>query len=207
MDLPLPLRVAAERGLEALLKLDPDTRARLDVLDGKVIAIDVTAPTLRIVLSVVGRSIHLIGAIDTPADTTLTGSLMGLRSMSKGNDALYRGDVTIEGDIGVGQQLKEIIAELDPDWEEMMSPIIGDSLVHQVGVAGNVLSGWLKRTHAMMSKNTEEYLQEEVQLLAPNSEIVAYCAEVDEVRANADRLDARLQRIEHTESVPKGEGT
>lgn len=207
MDLPLPLRVVTERGIEALLKLDPETRARLDVLDGKVIAIDVTAPSLRIVLSVVDRSIHLIGAIDTPADTTLRGTLMALRSMSKGNGALYRGDVTIEGDIGVGQQLKEIIAELDPDWEEMMSPIIGDSLVHRVGIAGNFLSGWVKRTHAAMSQNTEEYLQEEAQLLAPNSEIKAYCAEVDDVRASADRLAARLRQLEKTVSPPSGDRT
>jgi len=198
MDLPLPLRVTAERGIEALLRLDPETRERLSALDGKVIAIHVTSPELNVVMSIVDKHIHFIGVIDTPADTTLTGTLSALRSMSAGNDALYRGEVTVGGDIGTGQLLREIIAELDPDWEGFLSPLIGDSLVHRAGVAGGLLSGWIKRTQEAMSQNTGEYLQEEVQLLAPNSEVTAYCTDVDDIRASVDRLEARVQQLEKT---------
>jgi len=205
MDLPLPLRVTAERGIEALLRLDPETRERLGALDGKVIAIHVTLPELDIVLSIVDKHIYFIGVIDTPADTTLTGTLSALRSMSTGNDALYRGEVTVEGDIGTGQQLRQIVAELDPDWEAFLSPLVGDSLVHRAGVAGGLLSSWMKRTQEAMSQNTSEYLQEEVQLLAPNSEVNAYCAEVDDIRASVDRLDARVQQLETTDRRQLGE--
>jgi len=36
----------------------------------------------------------------------------------------------------------------------------------------------------------------EAEVLAPNSEIQAFCLEVDEVRAAGDRLEARVSRLE-----------
>lgn len=201
--LPSPVNAAIERAIDTLLQLDPDTRQRLSSLEGKVIAINMTQPTVSVVLSIVDQRVNVIGQTDTPADTTLTGTLSALRSLSSGNDALYQGDVTVEGDIGIGQELKEIVASLDPDWEEFLSPVLGDTVVHQLSVFGQGLSSWMHRTRSAMRQNTSEYLQEEAEVLAPNSEIQAFCLEVDEVRAAGDRLEARVNRLE---SQQKGEG-
>ena len=89
--LPSPVNAAIERAIEALLQLDPDTRQRLSSLEGKVIAINMTQPTVSVVLSIVDQGVNVIGQTDTPADTTLTGTLSALRSLSSGNDALYQG--------------------------------------------------------------------------------------------------------------------
>ena len=202
-SLPSPVNAAIERAIEALLQLDPDTRQRLSSLEGKVIAINITQPTVNVVLSIVDQRVNVIGQTDTPADTTLTGSLGALRSLSSGNDALYQGDVTVEGDIGIGQELKEIVASLDPDWEEFLSPVLGDTVVHQLSVFGQGLSSWMQRTRSAMRQNTSEYLQEEAEVLAPNSEVQAFCLEVDDVRAAGDRLEARVSRLE---SQRQGEG-
>ncbi|MFK8076867.1 MAG: SCP2 domain-containing protein [Granulosicoccus sp.] len=193
---PSPVNAAIERAIEALLQLDPDTRQRLSSLEGKVIAINIIQPTVSVVLSIVDQRVNVIGHVDTPADTTLTGTLSALRSLSSRNDALYQGDVTVEGDIGIGQELKEIVASLNPDWEEFLSPMLGDTVVHKLSVFGQDLSSWMQRTRSAMQQNTSEYLQEEAEVLAPNSEIQAFCIEVDEVRAAGDRLEARVSRLE-----------
>ncbi len=206
MDLPFPFRAAIERGIEALLTLDPDTRSRLAALDGKVIAINVTSPALGVVVSIVDGQVFLPGSVDSAADTTLTGSLNALRSLAGGNDALYRGDVTIEGDIGVGQQLKELLADLDPDWEEFLSPLLGDTVVHRAGIVTSAVGDWMQRTQNALRQNTADYLQEEVELLAPVSQVRAFCLDVDELRASADRLDARIKKIEEARNKPSGEG-
>ncbi len=203
--LPSPANVAIERAINAVLKLDPDASQRLIPLNGKVIAINVTQPTVSVVLSIVDQQVHLIGAVDTPADTTLSGSLSALRSLSSGNDALYQGEVRIEGDIGVGQQLKELASTLDPDWEEFLSPLLGDTLVHQLALASQGLSSWFERTHSAMKQNTSEYLQEEAELVAPNSEVQAFCNDVDEVRAAADRLEARVKRLSSLRRTDTGD--
>lgn len=201
--LPSPVNAAIERAIDGLLQLDPDTRQRLSSLEGKVIAINVTQPSVNVVLSIVDQRVNVIGQTDTPADTTLSGSLSALRSLSSGNEALYQGAVTVEGDIGVGQHLKDIVASLDPDWEEFLSPILGDTVVHQLSLLSQGVSSWMQRTSSAMKQNTSEYLQEEAEVLAPNSEIHAHCLEVDELRAAADRLEARIKRLENKRN---GEG-
>lgn len=203
--LPSTINVAIEQGIEALLQLDPDTRARLDELEGRVIAVNIVPPEIQIVLSIVERRIHLLGHLDTPADTTFTGSLSAFRSLSDGNNVLYKGDVTVEGDLHLGQQLKDIVTRLDPDWEEFLSLILGDMVAHQIALGGQSFSSWLSRTRLSLEQNTSDYLQEEAELLAPNSEVRCFCLDVDCLRASADRLEARLKRLERLAATATGE--
>jgi len=194
--LPSPLNAAIEAGIRSLLKLDPDVRQELSVLENKVIAINVTQPPVSVSLSFVDQQVSVLGMLDEPADTTITGSLDALKSLSSGNDALYQGRLKIEGDLAVGRQFKDIVTNLNPDWESVLSPVLGDTLVHRIAVTGQSFFNWLDRSKESMRLNTSEYLQEEVELIAPDSEIHIYCQQVDDVRAAADRLEARIQRLE-----------
>ncbi len=205
--LPSPLNVAIETGIQSLLKLDPESRERLLTLEGKVIAINVTQPSVSVCLSIVDQQVLVLGALDEPADTTITGSLTALRSLSTGNDALYEGRLKIEGDLGVGQQFKDIVTGLDPDWESLLSPVLGDTLVHQLSVAGQSFFSWIDRSKETMRLNTSEYLQEEVELVAPTSEVHAFCKEVDDCRAASDRLEARVRRLEQKLANGAGESS
>ena len=204
-SIPSPINVAIEQGIQALLQLDPDTRDRVGQLEGKLIAVNLVQPNLEFVISVVDKRVNIIGRLDTPADTTLTGSLTAFKSLASGNEALYKGEVKIEGDLHIGQQLKDIVAKLDPDWEEFLSPMLGDTVVHQLAIAGQSFSSWLSRTRSSLEQNTSEYLQEEAELLAPNSEVRDFCLDVDAIRASADRLDARIKRLERLVSYTAGE--
>ena len=195
MSIPLPLVFAIEQGIEAALRLDPDTRRKIYAINGKAVKICLSSPRISVVLSIVDGKVHVIGGDDEQADTTVSGSLGALRSLSQGNDALYRGDVAIEGDIGLGQTLKEIIGGLDPDWEERISLFVGDSLAHRLGVQSQRFSTWFLRTESSLKQNAGEYLQEEAEILAPNSQVRAFCTEVDELRAASDRLEARVKKL------------
>jgi ubiquinone biosynthesis protein UbiJ len=46
-----------------------------------------------------------------------------------------------------------------------------------------------------MRLNTREYLQEESRVLAAEAELNYYLDSVDALRADADRLEARIQRL------------
>jgi len=203
--LPSPLNVAIEAGIQSLLKLDPDTRERLQALEGKVIAINVKQPSVSVCLSIVDQQVLVLGILDEPADTSITGSLNALRSLSSGNDALYEGRLKIEGDLGVGQQFKDIVTGLDPDWESFLSPVLGNTLVHQLSVAGQNFFSWFDRSKESMRLNTSEYLQEEIELVAPSSEVHVFCEEVDAFRATADRLEAKIKRLEQKLASGAGE--
>lgn len=201
MRLPFPVLLAAEKAFDALLRMDPDTQTRLQALNGKTVRVNITSMPMSLLLMVVDGQIHLAHPDDQSgepetADTIISGDLMALRSLLDGNDAVYRKQVIIEGDIGTSGQLKQIIAKLDPDWQDAVAPYLGDGLTHRLDVAQAGFLRWFDRTRSASAQNTSEYLQEEASVIAPNSEVDAFCGEVDEIRAAADRLAARVQRLE-----------
>ena len=208
MKLPSPLLITAEKAIAAVLRMDPDTQSRLSALDGKVIKLNVVNPQFAILISVADGHISLDQALNeerdeqdehgksVTADTTISGSLSDLRSLMNSNDALFTGAVKIEGDIGVSHQLKQIVEKLDPDWQDAVSPYLGDGITHRLDVLQSGFTRWLKRTGEALRMNTGEYLQEEVELVAAESQVRVFNEDVDEVRAAADRLDARIRQLE-----------
>lgn len=183
------------------MKLDPGTRDRIKAIDGQVIRIIIDAPAVSFMLSFSKGRVFVLRDDDSVvdervADTTLSGSLSALLSLLNGNNAIYEGGVTIEGDIGLSQRISEIIEQLDPDWQDAISPFIGDSLTHRLDVLQSGFSQWLKRNSRSARDNLSEYMQEEIEAVAANSEVVFFCEEVDDLRAAADRLEARIEKLE-----------
>lgn len=202
MNLPFPIAAAAEKAIEAVLRIDPETRERLSLLNGKTIRVNITAPELSVLLSVVDGTIQLANpdpalAEEPGIDTAISGSLSALRSLLDGNDAVYKGQVVIEGDVGVSAHLKQVMAQIDPDWQDAISPYIGDGVTHRLDVVQGALKRWVERTRRSAGQNTREYLQEEIELLAPDSQIRQFCENVDQLRAASDRLSARIARLEN----------
>ena len=196
MSLPFPLSLAVETAINAVLRMDPETQTKLLAIDAKMVRFNVQQPSLDLCLTFDDGRVNVLNDEHAPTDTTISGSLAALKSLTDGNDALYTGEVTIEGDLALGQQLKEIMAGVDPDWQEAVSPLIGDTLTHRLDRLQQNFSGWSTRTRRNARQNTSDYLQEEIQLLAPNSEVSRFCSDVDELRAATDRFEARLQRLE-----------
>lgn len=196
MDLPSPLSFAVQQGIATVLRLDPHTKNALSEIDGKVIRINCTAPALTLHLFVMDNEIDVAGTFDDEPDTTITGSASALLSLRNKNDALYKGEVTLSGDTGTADKLRSILLGIDIDLEEVVAPITGDSIAHQLGRFGRQFGDWLGDTSSSFQQNTSEYLQEEVEILAPNSEIQRFCSEVEELREQTDRLDAKIAVLE-----------
>jgi len=201
MDLPLPIAFGIEQGIATVLRLDPHTKQALSVIDGKVIRVEVTAPTLTFHLIVIDGEIDVEGNFDSEPDTTITGSASDLLSLRGQNDALYTGAVKITGDMGTGEHLRTVISNIDIDVEEIIAPITGDAFAHQIGRVGSQLSAWFTDSGLSLKRNSRDYLQEEVEMLAPNSQVSQYCSDVDTLREQADRLDARLSVLEKNKST------
>lgn len=206
MSLPFPVSLTLENVIESIVRLDPDTQRRLAGIEGKTIRINVQNPTLSVQLCIVDGSVCIINNNDDPADTTISGTLTALKSLSHSSDALYRRDVLIEGDLGLGQKLREILAGLDPDWQDALSPVLGDALTHRLDRAQQRVNRWLKRTARSTQQNTSEFLQEEIELVAPASQVQRFCNEVDELRAAADRLEARIRLFEQQRQTSDHDG-
>ena len=213
MKLPQPIVFSIERAIDTALSLDPETRTRLASIDGKSLQINVTNLELSLLITVLDGEVSLANVdfseseatsddesadsnADNSADAIISGTLNTLSTLLSGNEAVYSGKVKVEGDIGLTQHLRQIVSNIELDWQEALSPIAGDAITHRIDVAQTQLLQWLKRTRGAAKLNLREYLQEEAELLAPSFELETFCEEVDELRAAADRLAAKVQLLE-----------
>ena len=185
--------------LNSYLRLDADTLQRLGTLAGKVIAIELRGLDLTFYLFPHAEGIRIEGTYDTGMpDAVLRGApfalaRLGISRHEKGR--LFIGDIEIRGDTELGQHFKSILDGIDIDWEEHLSRITGDVLAHQVGNVARGMGKWGSNVLDTVSRDVAEYLHEESRDLPTRGEVDEFLSTVDTLRSDADRLEARMQRL------------
>jgi len=198
-ELNTAVSAAMEASLNAVLRLDPQSMARLDRLQGKVIALELRGLNQSFYLLPSAQGIMVQGHYDHEADATLSGTPLALAELSFGahsNRVLFRGDVQISGDIKLGQEFKRILDQLDIDWEELLSQYTGDVVAHKLGEALRQGRHWGKNALRTLGQNAAEYLQQESFDLPPQEEVAPFIKEVDQLRDDMERLGQRVARLQ-----------
>lgn len=203
-----------EQAVNRLLRLDPETLARLGALDGKCIGLRLAGAdrdlefflfpsaagfrvraTRDVADSREGGGRATPGAIVEP-DVTIRGDVpVFTRLVFGGNPATRAGELQIRGDIELGQDFQRLLRALDIDWEEHAAHVVGDVAAHQLGRAARGLRAWARQSGETLRQDAREYLQEESRLLAKREAVDGFLRAVDELRADADRLEQRLARL------------
>lgn len=180
-----------------LLRLDPETLRRLGDLQGRVVCIEFRDLGRRLYLHPSEAGFRMTDESAQPPAVTLRGTLavfarLGLEGERR---ELAPGELEIEGDVALGQKMQRILAGLDLDWEEPLARAFGDPLGHELVRAARAAFAWQRAALNTAGLNTAEYLKEELQLLPARHEIDAFLDAVDSLRADLDRLEARIRRL------------
>ncbi|HUX73477.1 MAG TPA: SCP2 sterol-binding domain-containing protein [Steroidobacteraceae bacterium] len=109
---------------------------------------------------------------------------------------LGSGGLQIRGDAQVAAGYRELLQLARPDPEEEAARLIGDLPARRLGNIGRLTISWLRRTRRTFGENIAEYLQEESRDLPAKSEVEEFLRGVDGVRESADRVEARVKRLE-----------
>ena len=202
MSLPQALCASLEAGFNAWLKLDGEIFSSLASLEGRVIAIHITGINETLYLFPGHDGIMILSDFDGEADTTLHGTPVALAKLGLSRDPrdiLFSGEVTITGDTRLGQKFRKILSQVDIDWEEILSHYTGDMIAHRLGNRVRELSSWWRRSVSSVQQNSGEYLQEETRVVAANAEVEEFLAQVDKLRDDVARLEARIKRLQEKE--------
>lgn len=188
-----------EQAANTLIGMDPTAAQRLARLHGRVIAIRLTGIGLELIF-VPGPDgqLQLLGSIEDEPDCRLSGSpldLMRSGDKQEGPAQLFAGRVTIDGDLELAQQFGDIIGSLDIDWEEQLARLTGDIFAHEFGTAARRAGHWGKRTTDVLGLNLAEYLTEEARLVPHRHEVQQFLDDIDRLRDDLARLDARVTRL------------
>lgn len=189
-----------EQAIGGVIALDPETAQRLAALHGKVIRLDLDGTGLRFhfVPTHEGR-VRLLYQIEGEPDATLSGSPLDLVRASdpgQGPAQLFAGRVRITGNSDLGRRFSQALAGLDIDWEEQLARYTGDVAAHEIGRGVRLLLNEAQRLRRDGGERTSEYLTEEARLLPHRYEVEDFLGDVDRLRDDIDRLEARIGILE-----------
>lgn len=197
--LPAIVLAGLEAAINRYLRLDPAALARLAPLAGKVIAVELRGLDLTLHMLPHAGGVHLLHDYLGTPDTIISGapfSLLRLGADKAGRGPLLEGAVEVRGDMEAGQRFEAVLRDIDIDWEEQLSRLVGDVAAHQVGVALRGVRDWGRRGADHLRRDVGDYLQEESTQLPRREEVDEFTAGVDHLRGDADRLAARVRRLQ-----------
>ena len=194
---PALLTEALETALNGMLAANPEAAEALPALTGRVLCLDIEGLDLRLCLLPAGRRVQVLGEYAGTPDATIHATPLGLMRMSlAGGEALLEGAARITGDTSFGQRLGGLLRLSAVDWEELLARGLGDVAGHQLARLLRAGGDWLRDSAAALEQDLGEYLTEEARLLPASAELEHWMQGVEALRADVDRLEARLRRLE-----------
>jgi ubiquinone biosynthesis protein UbiJ len=199
ITLPQGFWALVEDATARLLARNPENIKYLTPIAGKIIKLEVAplGPSVSVCPTLTGLSFY--DKLAREPDAVISGSPMAFMRMMLSPAApeiLFSGDIRISGNADAAKRLQSLLSQLEIDWEKQSSDLVGRGLSERL--FGILRSGktWARDALSTMHVDVGEYLQEESRHLPSSGEMEVYCAQVDELRADAERLEARLQQLQ-----------
>ncbi len=186
------LTATIENVLNRGLPRSPRAQQLCAELTGRSVAIEIRE-IARLLVESTGSTLR-VSRDKAGADAEIVGGPFSLLALSsdKPDSVLQRGDVEIRGDAELAQKFRELALLLRPDLEDTLSELIGDVPAHQLGRLGRMARNWTHRAAATAAENLAEYLGHERRDLVPRKEGEQFLRDVDALREDVDRLEARI---------------
>lgn len=199
-ELRLALVGAIETALNRYLQMDPDSRHQLSRMAGKCLALELTGLALTLYLLVDEQGIQVFSDYAGKIDATLSGTPMELLNLAlekTPGPAMFAGGAKITGDTELGQAFKRLFDRLDIDWEEHLSRYTGDIVAYKIGNLFRSGLQWGTQASQTFRQDIAEYLLEEEHLVPSKQEMERFFSDIDLLREDSDRLQARLQKLQN----------
>lgn len=187
-----------EEAFNRYIALDQAAAEQLAKLHGQVIAFDVVGLGVALYLIPGPGGLQILSEYEGTPDCRLRGTPIALARMGNrqaSSEQLFSGTVEISGNTELAHQFGKIIGGMEVDWEEQLSHYTGDIIAHEVGKLFRSTGHWGRRSMDTLGLDVQEYLHEELRLLPVRQEIEAFMNDVDTLRDDVERLQARTDRI------------
>lgn len=192
-----------ETALNQFLALDDHLEQYLTPIAGKVIAVHITPFNEILYLAPAHDRIQLLENYAGEVDATLSGSLSALGLMGLSATpmrSLFKGEVKIEGDTQLAHKFQRLFEKLDINLQAKLARYTGDSVAQRLTGFLRGSRDWTQHTLTSFRLNLEEFLQEETRDLPAKAEAELLFQNIDNCRSDADRLLARIERLQNAQN-------
>ena len=192
-----------EQALNFALKQDPETIEKLQAFDQRTIVVNITDLHQYVHIHFQQQRLELSHNDDEGADLLIAGSGFSLLKLGEHPDNLFSSEIRIHGDVQFAKQLQDVLDGFDFDWEQQLARVTGDVIAQPLAYGLKQGFGWLRESSQSLQWSLSEYLREEAHMLPDKIQIEDYMLAVDKLRADFDRLEARLKRLQTQHDQPK----
>jgi ubiquinone biosynthesis protein UbiJ len=188
-----------EKAINQALQYAPGTQAALNKLAGKSVSLIANRPNIKLTLELCPGEIRISHYWEGSPTVSIKGPLISILfqlGLNKSPGELVASGIQVEGDQAFAQHLASVFQEMDLDLEEPLAHWVGDVAAHQVGQAARSAFSWFKKTASTLLDDGSHYLREEGRHVVEKSELNQFNQGIDSIRADFDRLEARIQRLQ-----------
>lgn len=183
--------------IEVITHLDKEAFARLKSHEGKVIGFEFTELSRTLHFKVLENKIAYLSNLtsDQTVHTIISGKLKDfIKIWANRTDSLST-KIHIHGDLALAEAFHSALKEIDFDWEEKLSYVLGDTLAFQLSEVTKSTRDWGKTFIKHRAQDLTEYLQFEKQCLPSQAEVSDFCKDVDILRNDVERLQIRIEKL------------
>jgi len=180
------------------LEHDPASLARLQKLQGKAMTLHIKTLDQSITVTPQAEGLEFSSKAPDKVDVTLSTTLGAMIKISRDGleDAeLESGELEMSGDPIVGQRFAQIMAELDINWETMLAEHVGEAPARAAAMVAGQAKEFAQESRSKLHEFVSQTVKDDLQVVADKEGVNAFLDSVDDLRADVDRLGARLERL------------
>ncbi len=203
---------AVERLINQFINLDAITRIQFNQLQGKLLRVVIDSPQLSVDVFFDEHKVRLeptvTGKSDTPSifeqrpfdqnvvitEATATLHVKSVVELAKLFVAEDIGNIPLQGDYHLLQDIQNILQQAEPDLASHLSPWIGPALAHEIGKI-QLAPRLIKRSLQSHIFFAEDFLKEDTGLFAPRWQMDDLQQDTRQMNQNIDRLEAKIQQL------------
>lgn len=204
---------ALQVAINHALKLDPSAWKQIQHLQGQKLSLQVEGWPFEFSAEFTKDGLTFpMGPLDSNTETTtqVRGQLSDFVDLIRADDkqaALANSQIELNGRSGLLLQLANIVQHLELDWASALQPLIGPVATQGLSQAFSKVKQTASQTHKTFKQDLKDYAQNEAHITPHTWEVEAFSAGVNEVRAQTDRLQAKVQRLKHRLSTHPSSST
>ena len=186
-----------EIALNHALRFDMESHEKLQHFANRSIRIDITNLNIAVIVRFTDDRILLEAAEEHVADLMIKADSFALLKLVQQPDSLFSNQIQIRGDVQFAKQLQDWQQHFDFDWEQQLARVTGDTLAYPLAQRLRRGFDWLNYNRSEFEQSLAEYLREESQYLPDKSQTQRFMQNVDLLRADTERLEARIKRLQN----------
>lgn len=191
--------LALQKAINRALSLDTSMPAKIQALQGNVLQIIISPLNVYFFIRFDNSQLHLLANYDGHPDTVIHSSPLGLIRLSllpaSKVRSLFNDKIKMSGNIELGQRVKQLIDELDIDWEGHLALFTGDVVAHQLGSFFRHGLEFKRQISGSLRHNVTDYLQEELRVFPPREEVNDFFHDIDTLSLDTERLAAHINQL------------